>query len=158
MQKTPMTVAGAEQLRKELDQLKSVERPQIISDIAEARAHGDLRENAEYHAAKEEQGMVEARIRDIEQKLSNANIIDPTKLQHTGRITFGATVNLVNLDSSQEVTYTLVGDDEADLKINKLSINSPLARAIVTKKIGDIVEVTTPAGIVTYEINNINYI
>jgi transcription elongation factor GreA len=157
MQKFPMTVNGAKQLRAELEHLKNVERPKIARAIGEARAHGDLRENAEYHAAKEQQGLCEARIRDIENKLGNANIIDISKLATTNKVVFGAKVKLYNIDTEEEVTYQLVGDDEADFKQNKISINSPIARALVGKNIGDEIVAKIPSGSVNYEILEIEY-
>ncbi|OGT07253.1 MAG: transcription elongation factor GreA [Gammaproteobacteria bacterium GWE2_37_16] len=156
--KVPMTVHGANKLRTELDKLKREIRPRIVKAIEEARAHGDLRENAEYHAAKEQQGMVEARIRDIEYKLSNANIIDISKLAVKDIVVFGTTVYLLNLDTEEKSVYQIVGDDEANIKEGRISINSPLSRAIIGKKVGTEVEVTTPGGIVAYEILQIDYI
>lgn len=153
-----MTINGAKKLRAEIEHLKNVERPKITKAIAEARAHGDLRENAEYHAAKEMQGLTEARIRDIENKLANANIIDVTKLPNRGIVVFGTTVHVLNFDTNQESVYQLVGDDEADIKNNKISINSPIARSLVGKKIGDAVEATTPSGLMHLEITKIEYI
>lgn len=147
-----MTSQGAEKLRIELEKLKQEDRPRIIKAIAEARAHGDLRENAEYHAAKEEQGFIEGRIRDIESKLSHAQIIDVSKITNNGTVIFGATVKLVNLDTDDEVAYQIVGDDEADLKLNKISVSSPIARALIGKKLNDEVEVKAPGGAVYYEI------
>lgn len=158
MNKIPMTVQGAEQLRKELDKLKQVERPRIIQAIAEARAHGDLKENAEYHAAKEQQGFIEARIRDVESKLSHAQIIDVTKMQNNGAVIFGATVKIANLDTNEEVTYQIVGEDEANIKLAKISVSSPIARALIGKHINDEVRVQTPTGESYYEIIEVNYI
>ena len=131
MQRVPMTTAGAEALRKELDQLKKVDRPRISAAIAEAREHGDLKENAEYHAAREQQGFCEGRIQDIESKLSNAQIIDITSIQNTGKVIFGVTVTIVDVDSDEEKVYQIVGDDEADIKSGKLSVNSPIARGLI---------------------------
>lgn len=153
-----MTIHGAMKLRTEVERLKHVERPKIAKAIAEAREHGDLRENAEYHAAKEMQGLTEARIRDIENKLANANIIDVIKLPKRDIVVFGTTVHVHNFDTEQESVYQLVGDDEADIKSNKISINSPIARALVGKKVGDMVEATTPAGLMHLEISKIEYI
>lgn len=153
-----MTVKGIAILRKELEKLKTQDRPQIIKAIEEARAHGDLRENAEYHAAKENQGFIEARIRDIENKLANANIIDVTKLPHNGIVVFGTTVHLLNSETNATYVYQLVGDDEADIKLGKISINSPIARALVGKKADDTTIVTTPGGILHLEITKIEYI
>lgn len=153
-----MTVKGANALRQELEKLKTIDRPHIAKAIGEARALGDLRENAEYHAAKETQGFIEARIRDIEGKLSNANIIDVAKLPKNSIIVFGTTVHVTNIDTDVESTYTLVGDDEADLKLGKISINSPIARSLVGKKIGETAQATTPAGVMQLEITKIEYI
>ena len=155
MQKIPMTIDGAKQLRNELEHLKHEQRPKIAKAIAEARALGDLKENAEYHAAKEWQGLTEARIRDLEHKLANANIIDVKALHRTGRVVFGVTVELIDT-ANQGFKYQLVGDDEADGK-NKISIYSPLARALVGKAEGDFVEVKTPGGMVGYEIMQVLY-
>jgi transcription elongation factor GreA len=145
-------------LQDELRRLKSEERPRIVDAIATARAHGDLKENAEYHAAKEQQGMTEARIRDIEAKLANAQIIDVTALKPDGRVVFGSTVHLVDLDSDEESVYRIVGEDEADIKSALLSIASPIARALIGKHEGDTVEVTTPGGQKTYEIAEVEYV
>jgi transcription elongation factor GreA len=158
MKRIPLTVTGAEKLRAELHQLKSVERPAVINAIAEARAHGDLSENAEYDAAKERQGFIESRIADVEAKLSNAQIIDPTLLDADGRCVFGATVELEDLDAGQTMTYQIVGDDEADLKQGKISISSPIARALIGKSAGDVVEVNTPGGTREYEILDVKYV
>lgn len=158
MSKTPLTARGAEQLREELKQLKTVERPKVVEAIAVARAHGDLRENAEYHAAKEQQGLMEARIRDIEAKLSNAQIIDVTQLTPSGRVVFGATVHLVDVNDGSEAKYRIVGEDEADIKNGLLSIGSPIARALIAKQEGDTVEVSTPGGGRAYEIVEVEYI
>lgn len=158
MQKIPLTAKGAGLLRTELERLTTIERPQISRAIAEARAHGDLRENAEYHAAKEQQGLLEARIRNIESTLSNAMIIDISKFTNKDTVVFGATVTLLNLNTNAIAIYQLVGDDEADFKQNKISINTPIAKAIVGKKVGTNVEVTTPAGKVEYEITKIELI
>ena len=158
MSRTPMTVAGAEQLRVELQRLKSVERPAVINAIAEARSHGDLSENAEYDAAKERQGFIEARIAEVEAKLSNAQVIDPALLDADGRCVFGATVELEDMDGRQVITYQIVGDDEADLKQGKISIGSPIARALIGKFAGDVVEVNTPGGLREYEILDVKYV
>ncbi|MDR1057860.1 MAG: transcription elongation factor GreA [Coxiellaceae bacterium] len=158
MQKIPITIKGVAALRQELDKLKTQDRPRIAKAIGEARAHGDLRENAEYHAAKETQGFIEAKIRDIENKLINANVIDVTKLPRNGIVVFGTTVHLINIDIQVKNVYQLVGDDEADIKQNKISINSPIARALVGKKVGDITSVTTPSGVLQLEITKIEYI
>ncbi|GAB1153552.1 MAG: transcription elongation factor GreA [Shewanella algae] len=158
MNKVPMTLVGAEQLRKELDILKFDRRPKITEAIAAARELGDLKENAEYHAAREEQGICEARIRDIEGKLSNAQIIDVTKMPNNGRIIFGATVTILNLDTDAEVTYRIVGDDEANIKENLISVNSPIARGLIGKNLGDEVNIQTPGGIAEYEVVAVEYI
>ena len=158
MNKTPLTVAGAEKLRAELHRLKTVERPNVIAAIAEARSHGDLSENAEYEAAKDRQGFIEGRIMEVESKLANAQIIDPTLLDADGRCVFGATVELEDLDSGQVVTYQIVGDDEADIKENKISISSPIARALIGKYAGDIAEVQAPSGVREYEILDVRYV
>lgn len=155
MQKVPMTKAGAERLREELTRLKQVERPRVIQAIAEARAHGDLKENAEYHAAREQQGFMEARIRELESKLSVAQIIDVAQLENTGRIIFGCSIKL----SAGEdfFSYQIVGEDEADVKVNKISVTSPLARALIGKFEGDQIEVATPNGVIVYEIIEVIY-
>jgi transcription elongation factor GreA len=157
MSKVPITLRGAELLRTELQRLKTVERPSVIAAIAEARSHGDLSENAEYDAAKERQGFVEGRIQEVEGKLGNAQIIDPRALDADGRVVFGSTVDLEDLDADQTVTYQIVGDDEADLKQGKISLNSPVARALITKFSGDVVEVQTPGGRREYEILDVRY-
>lgn len=156
--KVPITVRGAEKLREEVWQLKSTERPRIVKAIAEARAHGDLRENAEYHAAKEEQGFIEARIRDIEAKLSNAQIIDVTTFGTTGRVIFGATVELVDEADGRELTYRIVGIDEADISAGLISISSPIARALIGKEEGDFAVVDAPGGEKSYEIVKVSYV
>ncbi|MGI2168753.1 transcription elongation factor GreA [Shewanella sp. MF05960] len=158
MSKVPMTVVGADQLRKELEILKFDRRPKITEAIASARELGDLKENAEYHAAREDQGICEARIRDIEGKLSNAQIIDVQKLENTGRVIFGTTVTILNIDTDAEVTYRIVGDDEADIKQNLISVNSPIARGLIGKSEGDEVSITTPGGLTDYEILSVKYI
>ncbi|WP_413735405.1 transcription elongation factor GreA [Sodalis sp. RH21] len=154
----PMTLRGADKLREELEFLKSVRRPEIIKAIAEARAHGDLKENAEYHAARDQQGFCEGRIQEIEAKLSNAQVIDVTKMSANGRVIFGSTVTIQNLDTEDELTYRIVGDDEADFKQNLISINSPMARGLVGKESGDIALIRTPGGDVEYEILDIQYL
>jgi transcription elongation factor GreA len=158
MQQIPMTLEGAEALRKELNYLKQVRRPEIINAIAEAREHGDLKENAEYHAAREQQGFCEGRIQEIEAKLSKAQIIDVTKMPNNGKVIFGSTVTLLNLDTDEEVTYKIVGDDEADIKQNRISVNSPIARGLIGKSVDSEVEIKTPAGTVEYEIIAVDYI
>lgn len=158
MSPIPMTIQGAEALRVELHELKSVKRPVIIQAIAEARAHGDLKENAEYHAAREQQGFCEGRIQDIEGKLSNVQIIDISKMPNNGKVIFGATVSMLNLVTEEEVTYRIVGDDEADIKNNLISVNSPIARGLIGKSVDDVANITTPKGVVEFEIINVNYI
>lgn len=157
MIKVPLTVKGAESLQAELHQLKTVERPSVIAAIAEARSHGDLSENAEYDAAKERQGFVEGRIKEIEGKLSNAQIIDPTLLDADGRCVFGATLDLEDQDSGNQVCYQIVGEDEADIKCGKISVNSPIARALIGKFAGDIAEVQAPGGVREYEVLDVRY-
>ena len=157
MVRVPMTVGGAEALRKELDNLKNVVRPRITAAIAEARAHGDLKENAEYHAAREQQSFAEGRIQEIEGKLSNAQIIDISKMPQTGKVIFGVTVDIENVATGETKTYQIVGDDEADLKIGKISVNSPIARGLIGKEEGDTVVIQTPAGQVEYEIAEVRY-
>ena len=156
MAKTPMTTRGAELLRTELQRLKAVERPAVITAIAEARAHGDLSENAEYDAAREKQGFIEGRISEVEAKLANAQIIDPKLLDADGRIVFGATVELEE-KGKPATTYQIVGDDEADIKQGRISINSPIARAMIGKEPGDVVEAQTPGGVKRYEILDVRY-
>ena len=158
MQKTPLTVTGAEKLKAELHHLKTVERPRVIDAIAEARSHGDLSENAEYDAAKERQSFLEGRIAEIESKLGNAQIIDPSTLDADGRCVFGATVELEDLESGATVTYQIVGDDEADLKEGKISISSPIARALIGKEAGETAEVQAPGGVREYEILDVRYV
>jgi transcription elongation factor GreA len=157
MSKVPLTVKGAEKLRAELQQLKAVERPSVIAAIAEARSHGDLSENAEYDAAKERQGFVEGRIQEVEGKLSHAQIIDPKLLDADGRCVFGATLDLEDQDSGAQVCYQIVGEDEADIKGGKISINSPIARALIGKFAGDIAQVQAPGGIREYEVLDVRY-
>lgn len=157
MSKFPITLKGAELLRAELHRLKTVERPKVIAAIAEARSHGDLSENAEYDAAKERQGFVEGRIADVESKLGNAQVIDPKLLDADGRVVFGATVDLEDMDNAKTVTYQIVGDDEADLKLGKISLNSPVARALIGKYAGDVAEVQAPGGVREYEILDVRY-
>lgn len=156
--KVPMTLEGSERLREELHHLKSVLRPQIIQAISTAREHGDLKENAEYHAAKEQQGFAEGRIKEIESKLADAQVIDVTKIRHTGKVVFGATVTLVEVQSAAEKRYKIVGEDEADLKQNKISVMSPLARALVGKSEGDTVVVNAPNGSIEYEIDKVEHL
>ncbi|WP_428354772.1 transcription elongation factor GreA [Methyloprofundus sp.] len=158
MDKVPLTVAGAEKLQTELDELKTVTRPRIVEAIATARAHGDLKENAEYHAAREQQSFSEGRINEIEAKLSNAQIIDVTKIDANGKVIFGATVEIEDLESEKKVTYQIVGQDEADIKAGRVSVGSPIARAMIGKEEEDVITVKTPGGVVDYEILSIKYI
>ena len=158
MNKTPLTVAGAEKLRTELHRLKTVERPSVIAAIAEARSHGDLSENAEYEAAQDRQGFIEGRIMEVESKLANAQIIDPKLLDADGRCVFGATVELEDMDSGQIVTYQIVGDDEADIKEGKIAISSPIARALIGKFAGDVAEVQAPGGVRELELIDVRYV
>jgi transcription elongation factor GreA len=157
MEKTPMTANGAEKLRQELNDLKSVQRPRVIQAIAEAREHGDLKENAEYHAAREQQSFIEGRIQEIESKLSNAQIIDPKTLNAGDKVLFGATVDLLDLETDKEVTYQIVGEDEADIKEGKISITSPIARALIGKEVDDVAEFQAPGGTREYEIVAVRY-
>jgi transcription elongation factor GreA len=157
MKRTPMTTRGAEALRNELKKLKSEARPNVIKAIAEARAHGDLSENAEYHAAREQQGFIEGRINEIEAKLSTAEIIDTSKLTNTGKVVFGAVVELEEQDGAHRVTYQVVGEDEADIRSGRISITSPIARAVVGKSEGDVVDVAAPGGVRSYEIVAVKY-
>lgn len=158
MNKVPMTARGADKLREELNELKSVKRPAIIEAIAEAREHGDLKENAEYHAAREQQSFCEGRIQDIEGKLSNAQIIDVTKLNNTGKVVFGVTVTILNVETDEEIRYQIVGDDEADIKNNLISVNSPMARGLIGKSLDEEVVIKTPSGDTEYEIIAVDYI
>jgi len=157
MQKVPMTVIGAEKLREELNRLKHIDRPKVINAIAEARAHGDLKENAEYHAAREQQGFIEGRIAEIESKLSIAHVIDVTQIENSGRVIFGTTITLTNGDG-KSIKYQIVGEDEADINANKISVTSPVARAMIGKFEGDSVEVNTPHGVIVYEIVEVAHI
>ncbi len=156
--RVPMTRQGAEQLREELERLKREDRPRIIKAIAEAREHGDLKENAEYHAAREQQSFAEGRIREIESKLSHAQIIDVSTMPLGDKVIFGATVTLLNLTTEEEVRYQIVGDDEADVKAGKVSVTSPLSRAMIGKEVGETIKVQTPAGITEYEIDSVEYL
>ena len=158
MTQTPLTVKGAEKLKKQLHELKTVERPRITKAIAEARAHGDLSENAEYHAAREQQSFNEGKINAIESTLADAQIIDVTKLETDGKVVFGATVDLLNVENDEEVVYQIVGEQEADINDNQISITSPIARALIGKFEGDMVEVNAPGGIIEYEILEVKYI
>ncbi len=156
--KVPLTVAGADKLREELKELKSVIRPSIVKAISEARAHGDLKENAEYHAAKEQQSFTEGRISDIEGKLSNAQIIDVTTIDAGGKVIFGATVEIEDIDTEEIVTYQIVGVDEADIKESRISVSSPIARGLIGKEVEDVVTIKTPSGAKEYEILSIQYV
>lgn len=158
MQRFPMTVRGAEALREELQRLKTVERQRISSAIAEAREHGDLKENAEYHAAREEQGFVEGRIQEIEAKLGAAQIIDVRSIEPTGKVIFGVTVTIINTETDEKKTYQIVGDDEADIRQNRISVNSPIARGLIGKEEGDVVAIETPSGTVEYEIDRVEHL
>lgn len=158
MHKIPVTIKGAELLKLELQRLRSVDRPNVIQAIAEARAQGDLSENAEYDAAKERQSFIEGRIVEIEAKLSNAQIIDPKTLNAEGRCVFGATVEVENIDGGGVITYQIVGDDEADIKGGKISVSSPIARALIGKSIGDVAEVMAPGGLRSYEVLDVQYL
>lgn len=158
MTNIPMTVAGADALRTELKRLKSEDRPRIIQAIADAREHGDLKENAEYHAAREQQSFCEGRIQEIEAKLANAQVIDVTKLPNQGKVVFGATITVYNTKTDEEVTYRVVGDDEADIKKNLISVNSPLSRALIGKSVDDVATVATPSGEVEYEVIKVEYL
>jgi len=158
MNKVPMTTAGAERLRQELNELKTVARPRVIAAIAEARAHGDLKENAEYHAAREQQSFIEGRISEINGKLANAQVIDVTKLKAEGKVVFGSTVDLISEETGEAVSYQIVGDDEADIKKMRVSISSPIARAMIGKEAGDIAAVNAPGGVREYEIVAVKYI
>jgi transcription elongation factor GreA len=153
-----MTVEGAESLRAELNNLKKVERPSVVQAIAEAREHGDLKENAEYHAAREKQGFIEGRIQEIEAKLSHAQVIDVKTIEPSDKVIFGTTVTIIHMETDEEVTYKIVGDDEADVKHKKISVNSPIARALIGKEVGDVVEVHTPSGSVEYEIDSVEHL
>lgn len=158
MQRYPMTVVGEKNLRDELLQLKTVERPRVIKDIAVAREHGDLKENAEYHAAREEQGFIEARIQDIEGKLSLSQVIDITKIPYTGKVLFGTTVRIINTETDETVEYRIVGEDEADVRQNRLSVSSPIARALIGKEEGEVISIRIPSGVVEYEIDLVQHI
>ena len=158
MQRHPVTVSGLDTLKEELENLKMVVRPSVIDAIAEARAHGDLKENAEYHAAREQQGFVEGRIQELEHKISHSQVIDIAKLPHNNRVVFGVTVNLINTETDEEIIYQIVGEDEADLKEGKISYSSPIARAVIGKELDDVAVVNTPSGEVEYEISSIDYV
>jgi len=158
MQRHPMTKEGADALQEELQHLKKVERPAVSNAIAEAREHGDLKENAEYHAAREQQGLMEARIKQIESLLGSVQIIDVTKLNPNGKVVFGSTVTILNLETEEEMTYKIVGEEEADIKHNKISVNSPIARALIAKEEGEEITVNAPSGNIEYEIVEIQYV
>lgn len=158
MSKHPMTVQGAEALQVELNRLKFIDRPRIVEAISEARAHGDLKENAEYHAAREQHGFNEGRIQELEAKLSNAQIVDISKLTNNGKVVFGATVTICLVSTGAELTYQIVGEDEADIKMNKISYSSPIGRALIAKQLDDVVVVNTPGGMVEYEIIEVSYL
>ena len=158
MSKVPLTLRGAEMLKVELQKLKSEDRPRVVAAIAEARAHGDLKENAEYHAAREQQGFIEGRIKEIEAKLSNAQVIDVTKLNAGGKVVFGATVDLADEETGDEVTYQIVGDDKSNIKEGRISVSSPIARALIGKEEGDIAVVQAPGGTREYEILGVRYV
>ena len=158
MNKFPMTVSGEATLRKELDRLKRVDRPTIAAAIAEAREHGDLKENAEYHAAREQQSFAEGRIMEIEGKLGNAQVIDVTTIPRTGKVIFGTTIDLINVETDATVTYRIVGEDEADVKSNLISVGSPIARALIGKEEGDVVVVKAPGGDIEYEIDQVQHL
>lgn len=158
MQRYPMTVDGEKRLRDEINHLKSVERPRITAAIAEARSHGDLKENAEYHAAREQQSFTEGRIQELEGKLSNAQVIDVKSFPKSDKVIFGATVHLFNVADDKEIVYKIVGEDEADLKAGKISYTSPIARAVIGKVVDDVIVVNTPGGEVEYEITEVDYV
>jgi transcription elongation factor GreA len=158
MNKFPMTLAGETRLREELERLKKIDRPAVVQAIAEARAHGDLKENAEYHAAREQQSFIEGRIMEIEGKLGNAQVIDITNIPQTGKVIFGTTIDLINLETDDKVTYRIVGEDEADVKQNLISVGSPIARALIGKEEGDVVVVRAPSGDIEYEIDQVQHI
>lgn len=156
--RVPMTLTGESRLREELRQLKSEERPKVIAAIATAREHGDLKENAEYHAAREQQSFIEGRIQEVEGKLSSAQVIDVTTIENTGRVVFGVTVQLLNVDTDEQVTYQICGEDEADIRAGKISVSSPIARALIGKNEGDVVAIRVPSGTVEYEIETVEHI
>lgn len=158
MQRYPMTTAGAAALREELQRLKSIDRPRISKAIAEAREHGDLKENAEYHAAREEQGFAEGRVQEIEAKLSAVQIINILDIPHSGKVIFGVTVTITNTDTDEEKKYQIVGDDEADIKLGKISVNSPIARGLIGKVEGDVVAIDTPSGMLEYEVDQVEHL
>lgn len=157
MQKYPMTINGANQLKEELHRLKTIDRPQVIEAIASAREHGDLKENAEYHAAREQQSFIEGRIQELEGKLGNAQVVDLSKITNEGKVVFGATVTLLHLQDDTQTTYQIVGEDEADIKQNKISYSSPIGRALIGKQLEEVVEVKAPGGLIEYEITAVKY-
>lgn len=154
----PMTHRGAESLKQELHELKTVKRPSVVNAISEARAHGDLKENAEYHAAREQQSFIEGRIQELEATLANAQVIEPSSLPQDGRVVFGVTVDLLNIDTDEEVSYQIVGDYESDIKLNRISVSSPIARALIGKEVDDVATVQAPGGNIEYEITAIRYL
>ena len=158
MDKEPITISGLEKLKKELQELKNVQRPKIVSAIAEARSHGDLKENAEYHAAKEQQSLLESRVLEINDTIARANVIDVTKIENEGKVIFGSSVYLKNLESSQKLNYKIVGKDEADIKNNLIYFKSPVGKGLIGKSVGDMVTINTPSGEKNYEILNVEYI
>ena len=158
MDKEPITISGLEKLKKELEELKNVQRPKIVTAIAEARSHGDLKENAEYHAAKEQQSLLESRVLEINDTIARANVIDVTKIENDGKVVFGSSVFLKNLDSSQKLNYKIVGKDEADIKNNLIYFKSPVGKGLIGKNVGDMVTINTPSGEKNYEILNVEYI
>ena len=158
MEKEPITITGLEKLKSELDKLKNIERPKVVTAIAEARSHGDLKENAEYHAAKEQQSHNEGRIQEIENSIATANVIDVTKINNDGKVIFGSTVDLENLDNGEKITYKIVGKDEADLKKKLIFFQSPLGKGLISKNKSDLVEIKTPAGIKNFKIKDVKYI
>ena len=158
MDKEPITISGLEKLKKELEELKNVQRPKIVTAIAEARSHGDLKENAEYHAAKEQQSLLESRVLEINDTIARANVIDVTKIENDGKVVFGSTVFLKNLDSSQKLNYKIVGKDEADIKNNLIYFKSPVGKGLIGKNVGDMVTINTPSGEKNYEILKVEYI
>lgn len=158
MRKSPMTVTGRDKLQEEIEHLKRVARPEVIASLAEARAHGDLKENAEYHAARERQSFLEGRIEYVEALLAHSEVIDVKRIPNTGRVIFGVTVRLINIDNDETVVYQIVGEDEADIKQGRISVTSPLARAMIGKEVGDIIDVQTPVGLVSYEVSEVEHI
>ncbi len=158
MEKEPITILGLESLRKELDQLKNVERPKVVAAIAEARSHGDLKENAEYHAAKEQQALIESRVLEINDNIARANVIDVTKIENEGKVIFGSTVKVKDLNSNKEIKFRLVGKDEADVKENLIYFRSPIGKGLIGKNLGDLVTIVTPSGEKNFEILSVDYI